>query len=133
MAKTKQEKTPVMLAADKARDAYAKAKAANEKTDNAATKKAMEEAHTAMKSAVKAENRERFLTLGANRVSKAVKAIDALVRVANKKTYDYTEEDATELLGALTSAHGRVKAAFSTTSTNKGTGGFSFTSAAPKA
>ncbi len=93
MAKTAKAKTPVTIAADKARDAYKKAKEANTKADNATTQKALADAKTARDTAVTAESRERFLTIGNARVLKASAALSQIGKMNQPRSYIYNEED----------------------------------------
>ncbi len=109
MAKTAKEKTPVMKAADKARADYTKAKEVNVKTDNAATKKALEDAKTARDTAVKAEARERFVSIASARVKKAVVALNQIGKMNQPRSYSYTEEDIVKAEKLTTEAN---KAAF---------------------
>ena len=102
MAKTKMEKTPVQIAADKAREAYTKAKEANEKTDNAATQKALADAKAARDKAVAAERRERFERVGGLRVSNALNAINNVGKLNATSSYSYTENDVAKLEQAIT-------------------------------
>ena len=115
MAKKKAEKTPVQLAADKAREHY---KACKEKSDKApnndslkATTKAAQEK---MRAAVDAECRERFLRVGAIRVTKAIKALETLRQVANPRSYKFGEEDVGKALAALKKEYEATANAFET-------------------
>lgn len=109
------EQSTVQKAADKARDAFQKAKDANAKTDNASTKKSLEDARTAMQAAVKAENRERFVNVGTNRTKKARAAIGQLIKVANPKTYEYTAEESAKIVAGLKAKVAEVEKAFTNT------------------
>lgn len=126
MARQKAEVTKVQVAAKAAKEAHAKAKEAHEKQNNANTKKALDAATEAMKIAVKAENRERFLKVGKNRTIKARSAIRQLIKVANKKTYEYSEDEANKILTGLREAFGDVQKAFSTTTATGEKAGDSF-------
>lgn len=112
MAKTAQAETAVQVAANKARDTYAKAKDANEKNDNANTQATLAKAKDAMKEAVKAENRERFMNVGKRRTLKARAAILQLVKVANPKGYDFTPEEGKKIVAGLVEAVKKVETAF---------------------
>lgn len=112
MAKTAKEETAVQKAAAHARDAYSKAKEANDKTDNASTKATLAKAKETMQTAVKAENRERFLTVGHRRTLKARAAISQLVKVANPKGYDFTPEEGKKIVAGLVDAVKKVETAF---------------------
>jgi hypothetical protein len=50
------------------------------------------------------ENRERFLRLNPTRTEKAVHAIQTLAQTGNRKTYDYTPEEAQACFGAIEDA-----------------------------
>lgn len=104
MAKTKSEKTNIQLAADKAREAYSKAKEANEKTDNASTQKALADAKNARDAAVSAERRERFERVGGGRVGTALTAIKNVGKLNVPASYSYTENDVAKAESALKAA-----------------------------
>ncbi|MGB6177213.1 MAG: hypothetical protein WBF43_12955 [Methylocella sp.] len=46
-------------------------------------------------------DREKFVELARNRVSKALKNIQLIGNLANRSNYDYTEEDAAKIMKAL--------------------------------
>lgn len=50
------------------------------------------------------ENRERFLRLNPARTEKAVHAIQTLAQTGNRKTYEYTPEEAQACFGAIEEA-----------------------------
>lgn len=59
---------------------------------------------TAPATAAKADNktpRERFLSVGANRVGKAIKALRNVKQIANRKTYEYTPAEIEKATRAL--------------------------------
>ncbi len=102
----KAEKTPIQLAADKAREHYKAAKEKSAKApNNENLTKALDEARNKMHVAVKAENRERFLTVGAKRFGKAIAAITLLKNVANVRAYEFGEADVAKGLAALKEAY----------------------------
>lgn len=102
MAKQKSEKTAVQIAADKAREAYAKAKEANEKSDNATTQKHLADAKAARDAAVAAERRERFERVGGGRVSTAINALVNVGKLNVPASYSYTESDIAKAESAIT-------------------------------
>lgn len=122
MAKSKKEQTPIQKAADAARAKYQAAKAANEKADNAATKKALADAKEAMRAAVEKENEERFSTVGTQRVRKARAALRNVAKVANPKGYKYTPEQAGKIISGLKEVMKEVEAAFTSTGGAKDAG-----------
>lgn len=121
----KAAKSKISQAADAARKKFAAAKEANAKTDNASTQKALEAAKAEMQSAVAAECRERFTTVGNARVLKARAAIRRVINVANKKSYNYTPEEGARVLLGLKEAVKEVENAFNA-SGEKGSAGDSF-------
>lgn len=46
-------------------------------------------------------DREKFVELARNRVSKALKNIHLIGNLSNRSNYDYTEEDAAKIMRAL--------------------------------
>ncbi len=111
-AKKNTEKTPLQKAAEQARETYKTAKERLEKQDNAANKTALDKAQTAMREAIKNENRERFKTLGSTRVSKVIKMVKTLGNVANPRAYEYTAEDVAKAFQRLQQELNNVKAKF---------------------
>lgn len=125
MPKLKEPKTPtpVQVAAEAARTTY---KAAREAWDGAtkdddgnpkgkAAEKAKADlaaAKTARDAAEKAENRERFTTLGKTRVNNALKAVSLLNNIANLRMYDFTQADVDKLTTALDAKVASAKQAF---------------------
>jgi len=109
----KAEKTTTQIAADKAREHFKAAKEKSAKApNNENLTKTLEDARNKMRVAVKAENRERFLTVGAKRVDKAVVALTTLKNVANPRAYEFTAEDVTKGLAALKKAYDETAKAF---------------------
>lgn len=104
MAKKAAEKTPIQKAAEKAREAYRKAKDAVEKSDNDNTRKAMEHAKIERDKAVQAENRERFLRVGGGRVTKAITAIEQIGKLNQPNSYEFSETDVTKIREALSNS-----------------------------
>lgn len=74
--------------------------------------------------------RERFMTIGAKRVSKSLKALKNLLPVANKKAYEFSAADVQKMNAAIDAHVAEVKSAFAAAlegkAATKDTGGFSF-------
>jgi len=104
MAKKAAEKTKIQIAADKAREAYSKAKDAHEKNESPTTQKALTDATAARDAAVLAESRERFVRVGGPRVSKAVIAIQNIGKLAAPRSYEYSESDIVKAENAVKAA-----------------------------
>lgn len=51
---------------------------------------------------VRQVDREKFVELAKKRVSKALKDIQLIGNLSNRSNYDYTEEDVTKIVKALT-------------------------------
>ncbi len=51
---------------------------------------------------VRINDREKFVELAQKRVSRALKDIQLVGNLSNRSNYDYTEEDVTKILKALT-------------------------------
>ncbi|MDE2021222.1 MAG: hypothetical protein KGJ13_12875 [Patescibacteria group bacterium] len=131
MAKKKAEKTPVQLAADKAREHYKAAKEKSEKApNNDVLKNATKASQEKMREAIAAECRERFLRVGAIRVTKAIKALETLRQVANPRSYQFTEDDVGKALARIKREYEATALAFETAlkggSKEGASGGFSF-------
>lgn len=56
--------------------------------------------------------RERFVTIGGNRVSKAIKALRNLKNVSVRKSYEYTAADIDKMFGALRSEMSALESTF---------------------
>lgn len=102
MAKAAAERTVKQKALDVANTKYDAAVALNEKTPNAANKKAMEDADTTRKAANALVKRENFVRVAGSRVKKVGIAIRNLGNVNNLRTYTYTEADVAAAEKALT-------------------------------
>jgi len=50
---------------------------------------------------VRQADREKFVDLARNRVSKALKNIQLIGNLSNRSNYDYTEEDVAKIMKAL--------------------------------
>ena len=68
----------------------------------------------AEKKADKKTPRERFVTVGAARVTKALRAIHNLKNISSRKSYEYTEDDARKMFAAIETEYASVKKAFET-------------------
>jgi hypothetical protein len=64
--------------------------------------------------------RERFTTVGASRVKKAIKALRNLKPVASRKSYEYSAGDVSKLNAALDKELADVKAVFAAALEGKG-------------
>lgn len=95
MAKQKKEKSPVQKAFEDARAHYAKAKEANEKNDNATTKKTLAEAKEKRDTAMVAAARERFINIGDARTKKAIAALSQIGKMNQPRNYNYADTDIT--------------------------------------
>lgn len=73
----------------------------------------------------KAERRQRFERLAEKRVTKAVRAMDAVARLANRNTYEYTSAEASQIIVALEEMLDTVRDEFA--SVGRAKAGFSFT------
>jgi hypothetical protein len=58
--------------------------------------------------------REKFLELANKRVSRAIKDIQLVGNLANRKNYEYSEEEAKKIIRALQSETDRIKQQFQT-------------------
>lgn len=58
------------------------------------------------------EDREKFVRLATQRVSKALKAIQLIGNLSNRSNYDYTEEDVQKILRALQEEFGACRKKF---------------------
>ena len=58
--------------------------------------------------------REKFLELANKRVSRAIKDIQLVGNLANRKNYEYSEEEAKKIIRALQSEIDRIKQQFQT-------------------
>jgi hypothetical protein len=112
MAKTAKAKTKIQIEADKAREALAKAKEAHSKNANDTTLKAVGHAMTVKNAAEKAENRERFLSLGGGRVGKVIATIETLRQCTNRKSFEFTADDWTKAKAAMTAKIADIDKAF---------------------
>lgn len=111
----KANKTAIQKTADAARAVYSKASDANTSTPNAANKAALDKAKAARDVAVKAESRERFLNVGVKRTRKARATIKQLIKVANRKSYDFNDAEAAKIVEGLRLAVNEVETAFRNT------------------
>lgn len=95
------QKSPLEKAGEAARAALSKAKEAHEKNPNATTKAALDAASAKAKDATKAENRERFVKIGGARTTIAIAKLGALAKVANKRSYEFSEADIAKMVAAI--------------------------------
>jgi len=58
------------------------------------------------------ENRARFEKLAAARTNKAIKAIQLVANCANKRDYEYTDDEFKSIISALNSEMSILKAAY---------------------
>jgi hypothetical protein len=65
--------------------------------------------------------RERFKTVGANRVGKTLKALRNLRNVSSRKSYEYTEADVSKMLGAIDNELAALKTVFADALAGKST------------
>jgi hypothetical protein len=109
------EKTPVAKAFEAAKKAYKEAKERNTKNDTDATKATLKTAKDKLDAATKEMNRERFISVGNARLTKAVAALNNFAKVANPRSYSFTETDikaAKEVIdGAVKTVHTALDAA----------------------
>ena len=61
------------------------------------------------------ENRKRFLRLCEPRVNKALRAMELVANISNKRNYEYTKEEAEAVLAALRDAYNKICSGFSGT------------------
>lgn len=69
-------------------------------------------ADTGKKKVEKKTPRERFVTVGAARVTKALRAVRNLKNVSSRKSYEYTADDVSKMWSALDAEFAGVKKAF---------------------
>lgn len=101
MAKPKTEKSPLAIAAEKARDTYNAAKEALAAKETEKNKAAFAAAETALRDAQQAERAERFKRVGGGRVAQALKAVGLLNALTNRNTYSFTQEQADKIMKDL--------------------------------
>jgi hypothetical protein len=65
------------------------------------------------------KNREKFIQLAENRVTKAIKNLRLVGNLANKSNYSYNEEDAKKILKALEAEVKNVRRRFESTSSDE--------------
>lgn len=104
--------TPAMKAHKAASTAYAAAKEKDAKGSTDATKKTLETAHTALKTATVTVNTERFSRVGSARVTKAVAMIGQVAAVFNPRSYVYTPAQGEAAIKHLRDAADAAEAAF---------------------
>lgn len=62
------------------------------------------------------ECRARFVRLAAKRAGKAIKALSSLAQCANRNTYSYSDEEASEIVAVVEKAFEDMREAFSPSS-----------------
>lgn len=67
-----------------------------------------------------------FMKLAPKRMTRALKGIEVVGNLANRNSYTYTTEQATQIVAALAEAVKSVGARFTATSDTKSEGGFKF-------
>lgn len=67
-----------------------------------------------------------FMKLAPKRMTRALKAIDVVGNLANRNSYTYTSEQATQIVTALAEAVKAVGSKFTATASSKSTEGFTF-------
>lgn len=65
------------------------------------------------------DKRKRFKTVASRRVQRVIDSMDNLTRCANKRNYDYTDEEIKKMFRVINDKFTLLKAAYST---NTGTG-----------
>jgi hypothetical protein len=106
------EKSPLAKATEKARLTLKAAKAANEKSDNAATQKTLATAKADLETAQAAERIERFKRVGGTRVANARKAIGLLKALTNVNSYIFTPEQVKKVTDTLAADIAHITAHF---------------------
>lgn len=104
MAKPKSEPTAIQKAAEAARERVKKAKEAHEKAATEPNKKALEAAQAALKTAIAAENEERFRKVAASRTKAARAAIRNVGKAFNPKGYKFNKDQADKVMSGLKEA-----------------------------
>lgn len=112
MARPIAKKTAVQLVTAKARDALAKAIEVHEKSKTPADAEKVKAAREAVSAALKAENRERFVKVGGQRVSRAIKALRAFGMTSNPESYVYEPAEVEKAFLALNTALAAAAAKF---------------------
>lgn len=110
--RTKAEKTPIAKAFETAKKAHKDAKERNSKSDTDATKAVLKAAKDKLETAAAAMNRERFISVGNTRLTKAVAALNNFAKVANRRSYAFTDTDIKKANDAIDGAVKAVKGAF---------------------
>ncbi len=62
------------------------------------------------------EKRDKFKRLAEKRVNRAIRDLRLIGNLANRNTYEYTEEDVRKIVGALQRELSALRARFETTS-----------------
>jgi len=122
MAKPKTEPTEAQKAYKTASEVHKKAKEANAKNDNEATKKALEKAVAHLKSVKVTKNRESFIRVGNGRIDAAIKALNGLGKLASPTSYEYGETDVATIKMLVGDAFKSAMAAFEMSKTKQAKG-----------
>lgn len=101
MARKASVETEAQKAFKAAQEAVKAAKDKADKQDNQANRNALEGAKTKLNQTSKAVNRERFITLGGLRVRNVIQALDILSQCANRKSYDFGDQDVAKAMKAI--------------------------------
>lgn len=104
MANKAKVKTAKQRATEAAYVALGKAEEAHEKTPNATTKAALDKAQSVHLAAKNEERRERFVNIGGSRVGIVIAKINALAKCANKRSYEFSEDDIKKMDAVLSAA-----------------------------
>ncbi|WP_461538098.1 hypothetical protein [Spongorhabdus nitratireducens] len=68
------------------------------------------------------EDRKKFKELAEKRVNKALKDIKLIGNLSNRSNYDYTDQDAKKIYGALKKSLDEMKARFDSNGSNEDEG-----------
>ena len=85
---------------------------ANRPTLTPAQQEAATKEAEAKKAAAQKAKADRFTKLAIARVNKAIKSIDAVAALGNRRSYAYSEDQATKVKTAITTATDRMSKAF---------------------
>ena len=121
-AKDPNAKTAAEKALEAAKEKHRHAVEANTKNSTATTVAAVKTAREALDKAITADNRDRFKRVAGNRVTKALTALDNLVKVANPRSYEFTQADVEKFMPALKERIKEIDGAFARALSNSGDG-----------
>lgn len=123
MAKPKSTPTAIQKAAEAARERYQAANEAFKKNENDKTKKARDDAQTALKTAADAERKERFEKVGTNRTKIARAAIRNVGKCFDPKGYAFDKAQADKILAGIDAAVADVRKAINVGLSGSGSSG----------